>query len=64
MVFEGSHPLADETEEWNPDATQCKWFKRTMALEAGQVMPLALDSIKLITFDNLDAFFDEFIADE
>ena len=27
-------------------------------------MPLALDSIKLITFDNLDAFIDELITDE
>ena len=30
-----------------------------MMLVVGQVVPLALDSIKPITFDNLDAFFDE-----
>ena len=35
-----------------------------MALVAGQVMPLAFDSIELITFDNLDAVIDELITDE
>jgi len=62
MVFRGCNHLAYEPEEWVPDATQCKWFRRAMALVAGQVALSSGGSIKPITFDVFDALCDEFIT--
>jgi len=62
MVFHGTNHLAYEPEEWVPDATQCKWFRRAMALVAGQVAQSSGGSIKPITFDVFDALCDEFIT--
>jgi len=62
MVFRGFNPLANGPEEWVPDATQCKWFRRAMALVAGQIVPSYDGSIKPITFDVFDALCDEFIT--
>jgi hypothetical protein len=65
MVWRGYNLGAYEPEEWIPDSTQCKWFRRAMALVAGQVMLLTPDgSTNLITFDAFDALCDEFITDE
>jgi hypothetical protein len=42
-------------EEWIPDPTQYKWFRRAMALVAGQIMWLTPDgSTKPITFGAFD----------
>ena len=60
-MFHGFNPLADEPEEWVPDATECKWFRRAMTLVAGQMVPSSDGSIKPITFDVFDALCDEFI---
>jgi len=60
-MFHGFNPLADEPEEWVPDATECKWFRRAMTLVAGQMVPSSDGSIKPITFDVIDALCDEFI---
>ena len=62
MVFNGFNPLAYEPEEWVPDATQCKWFRRAMTLVAGQIVPSSDGSIKPITFDVFNALCDEFIT--
>jgi len=64
MVHDGASPLADEPEEWIPDSTQCKWFRRAMALVAGHGVPTSDGSINSITFDVFDALCDEFIIDE
>ena len=64
MVFQGSVPLADQSEEWIPDPIQCKWFRRAMTLVEGHIKPSHDGSTKAITFDAFDALCDEFITDE
>ena len=65
MVFEGSNSLANGADEWIPDPTQCKWFRRAMVLVEGQIKPSPHDGrTKDITFDTFDALCDEFITDE
>ena len=64
MVFHGSNPFADEPEEWIPNATECRWFRRAMTLVEGQIKPSPDGSIKDITFDTFDALCDEFITDK
>ena len=64
MVFRGSNPLTDQPEDWIPDPTQCKWFRRAMTLVEGHIRPSPDGSVKTITFDAFDALCDEFIADE
>jgi len=64
MVFHGYNPLSDVPEGWIPDATQREWFRRAMALVAGQILPSPGGGIKAITFDAFDALCDEFITDE
>jgi len=65
MVFHGSNPFADQPEDWIPDPTQCKWFRRAMALVEGQIKPSPHNGrTKDITFDTFDALCDEFITDE
>jgi hypothetical protein len=63
MEYKGSHPVFDEPDEWIPDATQCKWFRRAMVLVEGQNVPPAHGSIKPITFDAFDTLCDEFITE-
>jgi len=62
MVFRGFNPLAHQPVKWIPDATQCKWFRRAMALVAGQIVPSPDGSVKPITFDVFDALCDDFIT--
>ena len=64
MVFQGSVPLADQSEEWIPDPIQCKWFRRAMTLVEGHIKPSPDGTSKAITFDAFDALCDEFITDE
>jgi hypothetical protein len=64
MVWRGYNLGAYEPEEWIPDPTQCKWFRRAMALVAGQVMLTPGGSTKPITFDAFDALCDEFTTEE
>ena len=64
MVFDGSIPLTDEPEQWIPDPTQCKWFRRAMTLAEGHIRPSPDGSTKPITFDAFDAFYEEFTTDE
>jgi hypothetical protein len=64
MVIYGINPLVDKPEEWIPEPTQCKWFRRAMRLVAGQILPSLDGSINVITFDAFDALCDEFITDE
>jgi hypothetical protein len=64
MVFRGFNSLDDGLEEWIPDGTQCKWFRRAMTLVAGQILPSPDGSIKPINFDTFDALCDEFITNE
>jgi hypothetical protein len=64
IAYESSNPLTDEPEEWIPDATQCKWFRRAMGLVVGQIMPSADGGVRAITFAAFDALCDEFITDE
>ena len=64
MVFRGSNPLTDQAEDWIPDPTQCKWFRRAMTLVDGHIRPSPDGSVKAITFDAFDALCDEFITDE
>jgi len=64
MMYEGSNFSADEPEEWIPDSTQCKWFRRAMTLLAGHMKPSPDGSTTKITFDTFDALCDEFITDE
>lgn len=64
MVFHGSNAFADEPEEWFPDPTQCRWFRRAITLVESQLKPSSDGSIKYIAFDTFDALCDEFINDE
>jgi hypothetical protein len=64
MAYDGFNSLVDTPEEWIPEPTQCKWFRRAMTLVAGRLMPSFDGSIKAITFDAFDALCDEFITDE
>ena len=64
MVYEGFNSLSDEPEEWIPDPTQCKWFRRAMMLVDGHIRPSPDGSTKAITFDTFDVLCDEFITDE
>jgi hypothetical protein len=64
MMCRGYNLLAFEPEEWIPDPTQCKWFRRAMALVHGQDMLIPDGSTKPITFDAFDALCDEFITDK
>jgi hypothetical protein len=63
MALQGSRPLFDEADEWIPDATQCKWFRRAMALVEGQSIAQSHGNIIPITFDAFDALCDEFITE-
>jgi hypothetical protein len=63
MAYDGSSLFAARSEEWIPDTTQCKWFRCSMTLVAGQSAPPAHGSIKPITFDAFDALCDEFITE-
>ena len=64
MVFYGSNRFTDEPEEWIPDMTQCKWFRRAMTLVSRQFVASPHGSVEPITFDAFDALCDEFITDE
>ena len=64
MAYDGSNCLVDEPEEWIPDVTQCKWFRRAMTLVSGQNVASSHCSIEPITFDAFEALCDEFITDE
>ena len=64
MVFQGSIPFADQSEEWIPDPTQRKWFRRAMTLVEGHIKPSPDGSTKAISFDAFDALCDEFIIDK
>ena len=64
MAFDGSTCVAYEPEEWIPDMTQCKWFRRAMTLVSGQIGASPQGSVEPITFDAFDALCDEFITDE
>jgi len=64
MAYDGSTILAREPEEWIPDTTQLKWFRRAMTLVAGRLVPSFDGSSNSITFDAFDALCDEFITDE
>ena len=64
MVYEGCNSFASRPDEWIPDPTQCKWFRRAMMLVDGHIRPSPDGSIKAITFDAFDALCDEFITDE
>ena len=64
LVLGGTNDLAEERDDWFPDVVQRQWFRRAMALVAGQTMSFFNSSINPITFDGFDALCDEFIADE
>ena len=64
MVYESCNSLSDEPEEWIPDPTQCKWFRRAMTLVDGYIRASPDGSTRAITFDTFDALCDEFITDE
>ena len=64
MVYEGFNSLSDDPEDWIPDPTQCKWFRRAMTLVDGHIRPSPDGSTKAITFDAFDALCDEFITDK
>jgi len=64
MVYDGSNSLANEPEEWIPDPTQRKWFRRAMTLVDGRIRSLPDVSTNNITFNTLDALCDEFITDQ
>jgi hypothetical protein len=64
MMCRGYNLLAFEPAKWIPDPTQCKWFRRAMALVHGQDMLVPDDSTKPIPFDPFDALCDEFITDK
>jgi len=64
MVFHGFSPFSDQPEDWIPDPTQCKWFRRAMTLVDGRTRPSPDGSTKDITFDTFDALCDEFITDD
>ena len=64
MAYDGSTLVAYEPEEWIPDMTQCKWFRRAMTLVLGQIGASPQGSVEPITFDAFDALCDEFITDE
>jgi len=62
MVFRGTNLLAHQPEEWIPDPTQSKWFRRAMTLVSGQIKSSTHGTITPITFDAFDALCDEFIT--
>ena len=64
LVFRGSNPRTSEPEDWIPDAVQRKWFRRAMALVAGQNMPSPDGSFTPITFDAFDKLCDEFTTND
>ena len=64
MAYDGSNRFADEPEEWIPDATQCKWFRRAMTLISGQFVASPQGDVEPITFDAFDALCDEFMTNE
>jgi hypothetical protein len=64
LVWCGSNAFYDDPETWIPDPTQRKWFRRAMALVAGQLTSAPDGSTTAITFDAFDALCDEFIKNE
>ena len=50
-------------DRWIPDLVQREWYKRAMALVAGQSMSGRDGSIEPIAFDTFDALCDEFVTD-
>jgi len=63
MAIRGTNSLAHQPEEWIPDPTQSKWFRRAMTLVIGQFTLSPHGTITPITFDSFDALCDEFIID-
>jgi hypothetical protein len=63
MLWRGNSAFYDDLEKWIPDPTKQKWFRRAMALVAGQFTPAPDGSTKSITFDAFDALCTEFITD-
>ena len=63
MVPHGSNPFANDPEEWTPDLTQCKWFRRAMTLVEGHIRVSLDGGTKPITVDAFDGLCDEFITD-
>ena len=63
MVFYISNPRFRGLDRWIPDPVQREWYKRAMALVAGQSMSDHDGSIEPIIFDTFDALCDEFITD-
>ena len=64
LLLRGSNPRTSEPEDWIPDPVQRKWFRRAMALVAGQNMPSLDGSTSSITFDAFDKLCDEFTTNE
>ena len=63
MATRGTNLVAYQPEEWIPDPTQSKWFRRAMTLVKGQFTSSPHGTITPITFDAFDALCDEFITE-
>ena len=64
LMLRGIHPRSRGPEAWFPDSVQCKWFRRAMALIAGQNMPSPDGSITPITFDAFDKLCEDFTTND
>ena len=64
LAVTGINPHSHGPEAWIPDPVQRKWFRRAMALVAGQNMPTPDGSIIPITFDAFDTLCDDFTTNE
>jgi hypothetical protein len=64
LVIDGYNLSAFEAEQWIPEPTQRKWFRRAMTLLVDQVVPTSNGRSNVITFDAFDALCDDFITNE
>ena len=62
LAVAGINPRSRGPDAWIPDPVQRKWFRRAMALVAGQNMPSLDGNTIPITFDAFDKLCDDFIT--